>query len=182
MTWISPNYQDANFPNGLNLNQKINVFADRVTGWQLNIADQCANSLQHSGFGVLLIIMSYFEMISKFKYGFVQNGKSKAFFKKGIFDVFPDLQRLPQNQHDNIINKLYEDVRCGLYHGGTTGPSIILTGNTDSPLSGNNNQIIINPHLLVSSIQTHFRSYIDKLRDPSNAVLRNNFEARFDFR
>jgi len=180
MVWISPNFQNVNFPGEMSLDQKIDVFADRVRGWQLDIAQQCA-SIPHSGFAVLHIVTSYFEMIAKFKAGYAQSGGSKRYFKEGIYDVFPDLRNLPQNLQDAVIEKLYEDVRCGLYHGGITGPSIILTGDVKEPIAGNDSQIIINPRLFVSSIQENFNSYIQKLRDSNNVILRNNFETRFDY-
>ena len=56
MTWISPNFQDIDFPSGMSTDQKIEVFADRVNGWQLDIAKQCIDSIKHSGFAVLELL------------------------------------------------------------------------------------------------------------------------------
>jgi hypothetical protein len=92
MAYISPHYQQTDFPSGLSLDQKIEVFADRVRGWQLNIAQKCRETSQHSGYGVLHIITSYFEMIAKYEDGFAAKGNSEDYFKKGVLLVFPRLR------------------------------------------------------------------------------------------
>ena len=181
MTWISPNFQDVDFPSGMSIDHKIEVFADRVKGWQLDIAQQCIDNIRHSGFAVLHIVASYFEMIAKFRDGFAKDGKSKEYFKKGIYSVFPALDQQP-GVSDRLLNKLYEEVRCGLYHGGITGPNIMLTGEYDAAIVfSRDEKVVINPDKLVPALQQHFQSYIRELRDSRNQSLRGNFEARFSY-
>jgi hypothetical protein len=180
MTWISPHFQDIDFPPDMSLDQKIEVFADRVTGWQLDIAQQCADDIPHSGFAVLHIVCSYFEMIAKFQDGYTKNDKSETYFRKGFYSVFPNLINNSQVL-DGFLKKLYKDVRCGLYHAGITGPNIMLSGEFPKGIDFNqaNNTIPINPHKLVPNIKKHFQSYVRELRDHQNQQQRNNFETRF---
>ena len=109
MVWISPNFKDDDFPSGMSIEQKIKVFADRVNGWQLNIAQQCADNITHSGFAVLHIVVSYFEMIAKFKDGFTKDGKSEEYFRKGFDNVFPSLSPPSPEIKERLLKKLYKD-------------------------------------------------------------------------
>jgi hypothetical protein len=183
MTWISPNFQNVDFPGVMSLDQKIEVFADRVKGWQLDMAQLCANGSPHSGFAVLHIVFSYFEMVAKFQAGYTQVGDCEKYFKEGVYSVFPELHNHPSGVGDKVLDSLYEDVRCALYHSGITAPHIVLTGDVDAPIawSSDGKQVTINPHKLVPGLQQHFRSYIRQLRDHKNDTLRRNFETRFDY-
>ena len=175
---ISPSFKDTDFPEGMSLDQKIDVFADRVEGWQLGIAKQCVDAIPHSGFAVLHIVFSYFEMIAKYKDGFTNVGKSVIYFNKGFADVFPNTSTTPTNLKIKMLKKLYKDVRCGLYHSGITGSNIELSGdfNFSIAFSSSTDKIQINPHILVPDLQQHFQSYIRNLRDANNVELRQNFE------
>ena len=181
MVWISPNFKDDDFPSGMSIEQKIKVFADRVNGWQLNIAQQCADNITHSGFAVLHIVVSYFEMIAKYRDGFTQDRESEQYFTKGVFSVFPELENQGQIS-DRLLDKLYSEVRCGLYHGGITGSNIWITSDFDSSIVfATDEKVAINPHRLVLALKQHFKSYIQELQDSRNKSLRDNFEARFSY-
>lgn len=41
--WISPSFQDTDYPFPHSLDAKIILFEDRVLGWKLNIANQMIN-------------------------------------------------------------------------------------------------------------------------------------------
>jgi hypothetical protein len=71
---------------GADDDKKIEIFQNRVNGWMLDIAKQCA-CIPHSGFAVLGIILSYFEMIGAFNRG-VTDGTGSREFKDGIQSVF----------------------------------------------------------------------------------------------
>jgi hypothetical protein len=56
---ISPKYTTLDFPNGMTLENKIDVFADRIAGWQIGIAKKIIqHEIQHSGFALLQIVFS----------------------------------------------------------------------------------------------------------------------------
>ncbi len=95
--YVSPHYRDdqfgARFPDKLNFEEKVQIFADCVRGWQLDIAEVTAKASGHSGFAVLGILVSYFEMIAKNRDGYVRQGKSEYYFKEGLTWVFPETLR-----------------------------------------------------------------------------------------
>ncbi len=192
--WISPNYQHTDFEWPLKFDDKVKLFFDRVSGWQLDIADLCVNGgkdlggivhepIRGAGFGALFISFSYFELIARYEAGSIKKGESRNYFKRGVFSVFPSLKKeKDQGLIDSLLDVLYENARCGLYHHGMTGKGIVLTGEIEQPIISTSNpkQLIINPHLLVPVLKSHLVSYIEQLRDPAKNLQRHNFEKRFD--
>lgn len=192
---ITPKYQDTDFSWPLSIDDKITIFLDRTNGWQLDIADQCINGrkgpdgkfiakpIPHSGFAVLLIVLSYFEMIAKYQDGFTGKGKSEHYFKQGVYSVFPQLKRESSQAVDDLLNVLYSGGRCALYHRGMTDPRIILTADIEFPMffDAREKRLVINPHRLVPALKNHLEEYGKQLLDTNNSNLRKNFERRFDF-
>jgi hypothetical protein len=172
---ISPHFQDVDFPSGMSLDQMIEVFADQVTGWQLDIAQQSAEKIANSGFAVLNIVFSYFEMIGKIQDGYVGGNSSKKYFILGFNDVFPKPTDLSPETRNKICTTLYESVRCGLYHVGMTGPNIEISNFEHPVYFLPPDKAQINPQKLVSELQRHFLFYVRQLRDHSNGKLRKNF-------
>src|SRR5438128_1505393 len=94
---ISRNYTDSDFDGSPSLDDKITIFADRVLGWQLDIAEEIrtqieneqnhGTAIQHAGFALLSILFSYFEMIAQYQKGEESDSKSKRFFELGIESV-----------------------------------------------------------------------------------------------
>lgn len=193
--WISPKYRSTSFKKPLSIDDKITIFVDRTLGWQLDIADkiingesspdgrQTASPIQHSGFAVLHIVLSYFEMIAKTEEGYIQPGKSEEHFKRGVLSVFPSLKSPPVPITDDLLKILYSGGRCGLYHGGLTDSRIVLIGDIEAPMGFDtaNKKLLINPHRLVPAMKKHFRQFEARLRDPNNIELREKFERRFDY-
>lgn len=196
--FVSPNLKNIDFSVPLSTDDKIRIFTDRTLGWQLDIADCVINGkkasagvniiepIQHSGFAVLFIVTSYFEMIAKYMDGYMSHNRSKEYFKKGVYSVFPDLTKLDNGEKvavERSLDILYRDVRCSLYHGGLTSQKIVLTGNSPEPIGYNktSDQLVINPHLLVPNMKKHFGWYVQQLTNKVNTQLRSKFEARFDF-
>jgi len=185
---LSPKHTTEDFKNGWNLDDKIEVFIARVEGWQLGIArDMIERNIPGRQFAILMIVMSYFEMIAKYRDGFIEEakgrrrgeGKSAHFFKEGLKDVFPDMA-LPEDEL--VLSGIYESVRNGLYHAGGTRSNVILTDKTLNTIGYNaiTGAIAIDPDLMVKELLRHFVQFASKLRDQANASLRANFEARFD--
>ena len=125
---ISPKYTTIDFPSGLTLENKIDIFADRIDGWQIGIAKKIIqHEIQHSGFALLQIVFSYFEMMGKYLSGYVGDRESKANFHRGVKATFSEIG--PEGEI--FLNTLYKSVRNGLYHLGMTKINVIL--NCDGP-------------------------------------------------
>jgi hypothetical protein len=53
---ISPNHTTLDFPDGWTLENKIDVFTDRIEGWQIGIAKEIiSKEIPHRGFALLHI-------------------------------------------------------------------------------------------------------------------------------
>lgn len=185
---ITPFHKRSDFPEVLTLDNKIQIFYERVTGWQLDIADMVINGVKvnngtiillqivGSGYATLDIIISYFEMIGKYRDGYCGIGKAKKYFADGLEMVFPELCK----KYSWIPEKMYHNIRCGLYHHGLTEEDIMLLGEGLPPITPTEKQqLIANPHTLVLELKKHFETYIKQLKDDKN--LRSNFEKRFDY-
>jgi hypothetical protein len=168
----SPNYEASFFTGPLTLDQKIDLFEDRIIGWKFQIADIMIN-------GGTDILGNEHE---KGIHGSAGDKESSFYFKKGVKLVFPNLENTSKNVVDGLLNILYKDCRCRLYHAGLTSGRILLTHEFPGPIGYDqtNQSLIINPHKLPTALQEHFKSYIFQLRDKNKTVLRDNFEKRFD--
>jgi len=73
-------------------------------------------------------------MIGKYEEGYIDtNGrKSGSYFEKGFCSLFAEELRLLKNDKAKqalpiLIQKIYSDARCGIYHTGLTKANIYLT-------------------------------------------------------
>ena len=181
MKWkISPNYWNTDFSWPLKLEDKIEIFHDQITGWQLDIADKIINDKSvverlgnHAGFAALHIVLCYFETMEKYRCGFVDKYDSKKYFKDGVKRIFPELD----SQSHDMLYKL----RNGFYHGSSLTRNAMLT-HDQVPLSFDPKEslLVVDPHRLVPRLREDFVEYVKQLRDTSNLQLRQNFEKRFD--
>jgi hypothetical protein len=125
---------------------------------------------------MLSMMMAYFENIQKFKDGYHKEGKSEAFFTKGLKWVYPKFKS--HKDSSTLAALVYEQARCGMYHVGLTGTKIILDCSISSGIGITKGTIKMCPGKLVDDIQNHFDQYIKDLKNPSNKDLRTNFEKR----
>jgi hypothetical protein len=155
--------------------------------WQINQALQIAKE-EHSGFAVLSTILSYFESIAKHEAGYACKGESETYFKEGFKKVFPELDSFPSDAVGNLLDALYDWIRCGLYHTSFTQGRVMLTGDIKQPVWADVDQktkmiigLKVRPDLVVQRVLSHFQGYIARLKNPQNIELRLNFEKRFDW-
>ncbi len=179
---ISPRHNQADFPDGLELDDKIEVFIARVEGWQLGPAiEMIKMGIGYRAFALLAMVTSYFEMIAKYSEGFVGKRESGIYFKKGLQLVFPEMS-LPDDVE--LLTAIYDRVRNGMYHVGMTKPKVLLVDATAAPGSigyqAATDLIAIAPDTLVDDLRIHFALFAVQIRNKENVDLRANFEARFD--
>lgn len=177
---ISPRHTSADFEGHWTIDDKIEVFVDRVQGWQLGVAtEMIRRQIPERALALLHIVTSFFEMLSKYYSGSLERRGSKSHFQQGIRLAFPAVA--PEEQR--FLDSLYDHVRCGLYHIGSPSPKVMIA--TDTPGSLGYHQeadlIVVNPDMLVNDLCICFDSYAQTLRDPNRTQLRRNFERRFDF-
>lgn len=172
--WISKNYKFSNFGPSPTLENKIDIFSDRVIGWQLEIA-QSLRSNQYAGFGIISILFSYFEMIGQYHNG-GKGSSNIGDFKTGFRLVYSSTPFT-----DPQLRTIYNKVRCGMYHNGYIKRGVLISGQHPQTFEiGSTGDIFINPHTLTDTIQTHFSSFISNLKNPANQGNRTNFEKMFN--
>jgi hypothetical protein len=201
--WVTPKRRLRDISKNPTLDDKIDIFCERINGWKIDIADQLINGRviqnekgkviiegnPHAAYATLDIILSYFEMMAKYRDGYLnaKEGKSRFYFKKGFCSVFAEeVENIKEEKMRSVLDKLldtlYDGARCGMYHIGLTDTRIFLAGGETPPIKFDSlGRITLNPHKLVKLISIHFNSYIKQLKDYGNTSLRNNFEKRFDF-
>ena len=180
---ISPNQYISELKNA-DTDRKIEIFRDRVDGWQLLVAERCAEHDKHSGFAVLSMVLSYFEMIEAYLKG-GPGSSSKTDFIDGCRNVFPDLERdltakgYSQDDIEKLWKSLYSKGRCGMYHAAMSRNGILIDWSSIHTVSVDKDQNwVINPSRLVGAIRKHLQRYVEQLSHNSN--LRKNFEDWFD--
>lgn len=179
---ISPKYTLDKLASGA-LIDKIDVFEDQMQGWLFDQANQL-KPLQHAGFGILAIVLSYFEPIGQFLEG--KAGKSDRQFLAGLAAVFPSVDPfIPAS----VYGELYNQLRCGMFHRGITKSKVMITRAGQNPIEviyskvdGTVMQITVVPVLLLEESERHLRRYVAELRNPANVQLRQHFEAWFNAR
>jgi len=189
---ISWKHQDTDLPNTLTFEQKVELFYEQTFGWQLHIADLIANGgvplaggeaiqrVEHSGFAVLQICLSYFELIGSL---YAAKGESDTVkFKTGVQHVFPRLSN-DSAESKELLKRLHEGARCGLYHEGRIRPQIGLGQPPDGTaiaIDSSNGTVVVSPERLPNALKAHLENFRCQLMDNGNTDLRKRFECRFD--
>jgi hypothetical protein len=176
MPWhISKKYLNTAFSATPTLDDKIELFRDRVTGWQIEIAEEMLSKIPDSGYGAISVLFSYFEMMAEILKGTPSNSASKIFFGDGYKAVYP-MSPLTSPE----IELVHSQVRCGMYHSGFTKPGTQIGSAYPEAVSVVSGYVFINPHKLVADIKAHFERYIKLLMNPANGPARSKFETMFD--
>ncbi len=181
ISFISPTYTTADFPNPT-LDDKVEIFRDRVDGWQIAIAEellrqitnaQPAAPMKHAGYCLISITFSYFEMIGQCLGG-VTNPTND--FIRGFRAVYPTTT-FPNSD----IQILYDRIRCGMFHNGYTKRGVFINGTYSPTFSFDSDKtVLLNPHALVLDIRQHFTGVIVMLLDSTHTTERTHFENLFD--
>jgi len=179
---ISPIHNLEDFPQGLTLDDKIEVFIARVDGWLFGPAkDMISIGIGYRGVALLVMVISYFEMIAKYEDGFIGERMSGHYFKRELKLVFPEMT-IPDDEEP--ISAFYWRIRNGMYHMGMTKPKIILVDPDFGPGSIGYEEITgmiaVAPDTLVEDLAIHFTHFAELLINQDNNTLRANFERRFD--
>lgn len=132
----------------------------------------CNDPLLESGYSILSVLTSYFEMIAQFLNGEDSEFKSKAFFIQGFRAVYP----CSPLTDPEIYEKLYRPVRCGMYHGGMTKAGVHISRYFTQAFEPFQDRLHINPAIFVQDVRSHFCGYIWQLRDLANQDMRTKFE------
>jgi hypothetical protein len=189
---ISWKDRDSDLEWPLSTEKKIDIFYQQTLGWQLHVADLLSNggdelgdgrgvvSIDHSGFAVLQICLSYFETIGQCR---ALASGSEANFKAGAQDVFPKLKKVPKKMREGLLNLLYDGARCGLYHSSRTKRGVGLGQPPDCEALAYDpamQSLVISPQRLPKALKIHLECYRTELLDSKNVIERQHFVKWFD--
>jgi hypothetical protein len=196
---ISPRFLNSKLAAG-RLEDKIDVFEDRMEGWFLRhgralCADEYGGRTS-ARFAALTIVASYFEAIECYCSGEESRNRSCEFFKRGFLRVFPDLpaslraqgHASPDELANDIAGDVYAQLRCGLLHEALPRHLLLLREDTAAvgfmvhKGTGDLGSIVVDARKFVEAVSAHFRVYIARLRDPNETDVRQRFEKFFDLR
>jgi len=194
--WITWKDRDCDLDRPILIDKKIDIFYQQAFGWQLHVADLLANggsllgaqesvpAIPHSGFAVLHVCLSYFETIGRYQAPVGgSRKKDNECFKLGAKAVFPWIGKLRQTEQKTLLDVLWKDARCGLYHRSRTARGVGLgqpKGDAAMEYHPVEKILCISPERLARALKGHLEGYRACLLDPANATLRRSFEQQFD--
>lgn len=190
MKRISRHYTDKVLENAT-IETRIAVYEDQIRGWFHDQARILEKSSDHCAFILLMVSFMYMEGHAMFLKGGSSEKQSKKFFKIGFKEVFQEGQgTLPSEiTEDQLIDEIYKRVRCGLFHTGGTREKVVLSRDFPDMISVHFDkikrqisEIRINPHKVLDAVEEHLSKYVTKLRNPSEKLLRKNFEKAWNIR
>ena len=185
-SFISPHFSWEKLDTG-KIEDWIDIFEDRMTNWIFRQARFLLGS-PHSEYAIVQLLLPYFEAIAMYIKGEDSDRKSRQFFKEGFKAVFSS-PRNPEHVLLRIADVLYEDARCGFFHDNMIRSRIFFANdaheaiNPNLPkvngkidLNGDISAIIINAEKFLDEVESHFKMYVEQLRDKNNHDLRENFK------
>ncbi len=155
---------------------KVEVFADRVRTWFLGIAREIAQLPQMPGdYVALSVVLAHIESIEQYRRGSESKSKSRSWFSASA-------KRLLGDPSDDVVKRLWEEARNGLFHNGFTEGRVYLCHDRPVPLEINGDHLLIDVRKLLRIVEDDFDSYIAELESNEAGELGRNFEKPWDKR
>lgn len=168
------------------LDEMLALFECRVDVWQFGPAVQILKQIEtqsspsvwaHSGYALMAIVFTYFEMIGKILNPNSQPSHSASKdFNYGFCDVYPAFDRANGDRTDAALPDVREfrnRVRNGLYHLGYTKGNLFIHNEPDQfsedffvDGSSPEPRYLVNPHQMTRTVVAHFPGFMGRLRDP----------------
>jgi hypothetical protein len=164
-------YSDKTEKNYNDICVKIDIYEARTEGWFFDIAKQMVeHGMSPGDYIAIMVSLSYLEGVQQFREGSeTPKGKAGEWFKKSAKRVFP-------KQIDDVIDRLWKEMRCGLFHAGFTNGKVHLSHDVAEAIKLEGDFIRINPKLFLDCVSDDLNNFISELRDQRNTRLRSNFE------
>ena len=156
------------------LDTAILVYEDSVKGWFFRYG-VLLKEHNDAGFVVLQIAVSQIEGMEQHVRGESSEGergksRSKEFFTAAMKRIFQ-----LSDDSDEWLKLFYTRCRCGLFHEGATGNSVVIGPDFQLPVEYLDGMIQINPHLFFDAVEKAFSAYVERLKNKDNLDLREKF-------
>lgn len=182
---ISPNYNKDSYLN-LNLilqssesdwNTAVAILKDRIEGRYFNQIDLLSNDVNANGFTIMALNCLLIETLFQFRDGEEEtprpNSKTyPAFLLQEFSSVFRD---------QKTAKSFYTNIRCGILHSAQTKNGARLSDREDVVVTFEGNTLVVSVKGVSSLLKTYFEHYLQKLADPNEVTLRNNFINKMKF-
>lgn len=183
---ISPNYNKDSYLN-LNLtlqsneadwNTAVAILKDRIEGRYINQIDLLSNDVNANGFTIMALNCLLIETLYQFKEG---KDKTPARQNKEVYSDFL-MQEFPREfNSQRIAESFYTDIRCGILHSAQTKNESRLSDREDITVTFEGNTLVVSVKGISSLLKTYFDHYLQRLVDPNEVTLRNNFINKMKF-
>lgn len=182
-TYISNQYTYEDY---LNLNFKvdspkdtwekaIDIFVDRIVTRYFLAIDKLMErkdiySMRKYGFAIVTLQCSLIDTLAKFRYG-KEKQRNKERFEDFLKEYF-----IFGFGAEELAEKVYKDIRCGIVHSGATDNQSGLSSEMIELVSVlPNGAISLDLIILQEKLKEYFDIYKEKLRDKEEYMLRQNF-------
>jgi hypothetical protein len=183
---VSPKFGRKKLENPT-IEDKIDVYEDRLQGWIFDHVNWLLSDAypyhEQAVIAVLILTVAYFEQHWSYRMGQDSDGREFDFFSAGFDNVF----KVPAKDARSIKGIFWGEIRSKLAHEWLPGGRVIIDPHQAGSIGYAVNEashigsIAINSKLFVQGLYSHFRAYIQMLRDPDQHESRANFERFFDF-
>jgi hypothetical protein len=182
---ISPNYNKDSYLN-LNLslqssqsdwNTAVAILKDRIEGRYFNQIALLSNDINANGFTIMALNCLLIETLFQFRDGKEEtprpNSKTyPAFLLQEFSSAFKDRQ---------TAESFYSNIRCGILHSAQTKNESRLSDREDVVVILEEETLVVSVKGISSMLKAYFEHYLQKLSNPNEVTLRNNFINKMKF-
>lgn len=164
-------------------NNAIKIFISRINSRYFYaidklMKDEKPEGMLTYGFAIVTLQCSLIDTFAKFRYGPEKTKNSERFI------AFLEEYLVPEGKKEKLAQRVYQDIRCGLVHSGSTAnnsglschlPQLVTVlekGNKKGPIS-------LDLIVLDKMLREYFNQYVNNLKD-KECKLRKNFVHTMD--
>lgn len=158
--------------------EAIKIFIDRINSRIIYAIDRLIESKDRNemlkyGFPIMILQCSLIDTLAKFRYG---TNKQTKRFKKFLKEYL--LFDFKEEEKEEIADKFYEDIRCGIVHSGSTENMSGLSCDSWNLITNIKEEgkefMSVDIFIMDKELRKYLKEYIQKLRN-KDEELRKNF-------
>lgn len=157
-------------------NRAIDILRSRIQGRYLEQIEILSGNICANSFTIMALNCLLVDALHQFKDG-LRDSKNKSgekyknFLQDALSDTFDE----------QMANRFYSDVRCGILHSAQTGNKARLTDNNGYIVCIENDILLVSVRRFSQRLRDYFDDYTYRLSDRSEVLLRKNFIKKMDF-